>query len=280
MIERKRVEAVWHKHVIGAGLDAAWQIALGDQILASRTPDRKFSGASMVKTLLAAVVVQQATTGFLDLDQPVVIAPEMEAYGDGLLRLVQLPTQRTLRDLVSLMIAVSDNTATNAIIEHLGGLDDINSHFKDRGWQSRIRQWVGGAVKASDAEAWTADEGSPAGLSVMTIADHQAALASIVGDDTPEAVLVRTALGAQQDWRSLARWLDADAEFLHKTGTVSQVRHDAGVLMTKLGPVWVACFTDGGPEPEYIDHPACVAMGHAMRETLELLGLEETLIKL
>lgn len=278
--KRDRIEQAWHTHILGAGLDAAWRVQLGEQVLADRTPDRKFSGASMVKTLIAAVVVQQATAGLLDLNEPVTVSGEMAAEGDGILRLVQLPAQRSLKDLVSLMIAVSDNTATNAIVAHLGGLDDVNAQFEKRGWTSRIRQWVGGRVKATDAHEWVSDAGYPAGLSVMTISDHQSALASIVRDPTPEALLAQAAFRAQQDWRSLARWLHTDAEFLHKTGTIGHVRHDAGVLSTRRGPLWVACFTDGGPEPEFIDHPACVAMGHAMKETLELLDATEVLVSI
>jgi beta-lactamase class A len=100
----------------------------------------------------------------------------------------------------------------------------------------------------------------------VSIAEHRAALASIAD---------RGAFLAQQDRTGLARWLQLEAPFAHKTAAGLGARHDAGVLQTPRGELWVACFTDGGPQAEYVDHPACVAMGAALRETLLLLELGE-----
>jgi hypothetical protein len=112
--------------------------------------------------------------------------------------------------------------------------------------------------------------GSPVGeFSRVSVADHQDALGSIVHP------MIQAAFAAQQDRRALARLVEYYADFRHKTGTADRVRHDAGVLATPRGQLWVGCFTDGGPVSEYVDHPACVAMGTAMRDTLLALGLGE-----
>jgi hypothetical protein len=83
----------------------------------------------------------------------------------------------------------------------------------------------------------------------------------------------------QQDRRSLARWLSLSASFAHKTGTVDRVRHDAGVLICDQVELWVGCFTDGGPTDEYVDHPSCLGMASAMRDTLRALGLTSSLVE-
>jgi beta-lactamase class A len=244
--------------MLAAGLDAAFELRLGDARLASRDRQRLFSGASMVKTLLAALIDEDVRRGQLQLSRPVQVTTAALVGDDGLLRFGQIPTMHRLGDLVLLMIAVSDNTATNTLIAFLGGPAAVTARCAARGWTSVLHARVG------DIEA--------DGFSSVCLADHQDALASILHPQ------ISSAFAGQQDRRSLARLLDFDVDFRHKTGTMDRVRHDAGVLATARGPLWVACFTDGGPAAEWVDHPACRAMGTAMRATLLALDLDELLV--
>ena len=246
------IEAIWADAL--GGFDAAWELRLGAQLLASRDRGRLFSGASMVKSLIAALIDEDVRENNLALSRPVQVPQTALVGDDGLLRFGQIPTMHRLADLVLLMISVSDNTATNTLIDFLGGPDAINARFAARGWTSRLLGLIG----------------SPVGeFSRVCISDHQDALGTIFHP------LIGAAFAAQQDRRSLARLVWYHADFRHKTGTADRVRHDAGMLTTPRGHLWVACFTDGGPVPEYVDHPACVAMGSAMRDTLLALGLGE-----
>ncbi len=246
------IEAIWTAAT--HGLDAAWELRLGPQLLASHDRERLFSGASMVKSLLAALIDEDVREHNLALSRPVQVSLTALVGDDGLLRYGQIPTMHRLADLVLLMISVSDNTATNVLIDFLGGPEAINARFAARGWSSRLLGLIG----------------SPADtFSRVCIADHQDALGTIFHP------LIGGAFAAQQDRRSLARLVWYYADFRHKTGTAGRVRHDAGMLTTPRGHLWVACFTDGGPTSEYVDHPACVAMGTAMRDTLLALGLGE-----
>jgi beta-lactamase class A len=251
-----RIERIWANAT--RGLSAAWEIRLGREILASRDRDRSFSGASMIKTLLAALIDEDVRGGLVQLSRPVQVTRQSLVGDDGLLRFGQIPTMHRLADLILLMVSVSDNTATNTLIEFLGGPGPINTRFAGRGWSSRLN----GVIGAPGDEAFSA----------VSIADHQAALASLTQP------LIIAAFAAQQDRRSLARLVDYDAEFRHKTGTVDTVRHDAGVIVTSRGFLWAACFTEGGPVAEWVDHPACMAMGRAMRETLLALDLSELVV--
>ncbi len=245
-------DAIWAAAL--GDLDTAWELRLGPQLLTSHDLGRLFSGASMVKTLLAALIDEDVRAGTLELSRSVQVSQAARVGDDGLLRFGQIPTMHRLADLLLLMVAVSDNTATNTLIAFLGGPDAINARFAARGWSSRLLGLIG----------------SPVGeFSRVCIADHQDALGAIFHP------LIGAAFAAQQDRRGLARLVWYSADFRHKTGTVDRVRHDAGMLTTPRGHLWVACFTDGGPVPEYVDHPACLAMGTAMRDTLLALGLGE-----
>lgn len=247
-----QIETIWVAAL--AEFDAAWELRLGPQLLTSSGRDRLFSGASMAKSLLAALIDEDVRAHGLALSRPVQVTRAALVGDDGLLRFGQIPTMHRLADLVLAMIAVSDNTATNTLIDFLGGATAINARFAARGWSSRLL----GRIEADAGE-----------FSRVCLADHQDALGAILHP------LMLAAFAAQQDRRSLARLVWYHAEFRHKTGTAERVRHDAGVLSTPRGQLWVACFTDGGPVPEYVDHPACVAMGRALRDTLLALGLGE-----
>jgi len=251
------LDDIWADHL--SAFDAAWEVRLGDQLLASCGVDRLFSGASMIKTFIAALLAEDLAEKRTLRDLVIKIPRHLAAEGDGLLRFGELPTSRTLGELLMLMVALSDNTATNAVIVHLGGIDKLNARLAERGWTSRLLCFAG----QTDAAL--------AGLSEVSLAEHQAALASIRNP------AIRAMFRAQQDKRSLARWLEFDAPFEHKTGTAGRVRHDAGVLHTERGELWIGAFTDRGPEAEYVDHPACVAIGAAMRDTLRAHGLSTLL---
>jgi beta-lactamase class A len=256
---------------------ASWQVRLGDAVLAQEAPERVFSGASMIKTPLAALIAEDIVSGRRDWSDRIEVQEDMRAPGDGLLTGMDLPRALALEEVVMLMVAVSDNTATNAVIDTLGGLGAANARAAQAGWSARIRRTSGGRDVADDANQLAADPGlpTPAGLSRVTLLDHQDALARLRAAG-PRAV---APFLYQQDRRSLARWLSLAAPFAHKTGTVDRVRHDAGVLICDQVELWVACFTDGGPTDEYVDHPSCLAMASAMRDTLRALGLTSCLVE-
>jgi beta-lactamase class A len=250
-------------------------VRLGGELLTERDPLRLFSGASLIKTPIAALVAEDVAAGRRAWDDPVSVGKEMRAPGDGLLRGLELPRTIALDEALMLMVAVSDNSATNALVALLGGLEAVNERLGEAGWSSRIRRWIGGAHTA-DADL-PADPSLPsaAGTSRVCVSDHQAALARVLALDERAG----RAFEAQQDRRALARELSVDARFAHKTATVGRVRHDAGVLLGEHRELWVACLTDGGPPQEHVDHPACVAMGAAMAGTLRALGLESLLAR-
>lgn len=75
--------------------------------------------ASVGKLLLLAAVAQDFTTGELDPSEPLALLDEDYSTGSGLL--LKLSARRwPLLDLARLTAAVSDNTATNALLRRVG----------------------------------------------------------------------------------------------------------------------------------------------------------------
>lgn len=210
----------------------------------------------MIKTFAALALAELRE----DWSEPVAVAPEHRAYGDGILRHAVLPVTLPLREVVTLALALSDNTAANTLVAAAGGLEAVNGRLAARGFDARMLRGL-------------SDAGEPAqsGIGACTPREHARAVAALA-TEAPDAY---TALHAQQDRRSLARRLDYDAAFAHKTGTVDDVRHDGGILERGASRLAVTCFTAGGPHAEWVDHPACVGMGDAMVRTCRALGWHE-----
>jgi beta-lactamase class A len=77
--------------------------------------------ASAVKLYLLAALFAADAAGRLSLDERVAYSADHYTRGSGVLKLLAPGLAPTLRDHARLMIAVSDNVATNAVIRALGG---------------------------------------------------------------------------------------------------------------------------------------------------------------
>ena len=172
------------------------------------------------------------------------------------------------------MTALSDNTATNLIVDTLGGLEVVNDALAAAGCTTRMRRWVTGRHSDPRCEEWDASPSLPsrAGLSVVVPREHADSIARMVA--APQHAVARAMLEQQWHRDSLARSLVDETPFAHKTGSVGGVRHDGGVLLPGTDDALVVhCFTDGPERDELIDDAAGIGMGRAMARTLELLGL-------
>jgi beta-lactamase class A len=84
-----------------------------------RLADRLFPTASTIKIAILYELFRQAEAGRVPLDEPLALAPTARAAGSGILQFLEAP-RLTLRDYAALMIMLSDNTATNVLIDTLG----------------------------------------------------------------------------------------------------------------------------------------------------------------
>ena len=81
--------------------------------------------ASVIKLYVMAEAFHQREEGLLDFDETIEIREEDKLPSCGALTYMHAGLRVTLRDLVTLMIILSDNTATNLLIDRLGQ-DRIN----------------------------------------------------------------------------------------------------------------------------------------------------------
>ena len=95
---------------------------------------------------------RQSEAGKLDLDEVVVLKAEHIVPGSGVLQqLTPGSVRMTLQDVATLMVTVSDNTATNMIIERVG-MENVTETMAELGLPDTKLQ-----RKMMDTEAWMAD---------------------------------------------------------------------------------------------------------------------------
>jgi beta-lactamase class A len=82
--------------------------------------DTRFPTASTIKTAVMIEAWQQATDGTLPMDTRIALRDADKVGGSGILRGLGSGVSLSVADLVHLMIVLSDNTATNMLIERLG----------------------------------------------------------------------------------------------------------------------------------------------------------------
>lgn len=204
-------------------------VARNDTVIAEITPDNLLSTASMGKVFLLLAIGRAINAGTIDGDAFLTLpSPEERVADSGLWQFMSSPL--TVGDCALLVAAVSDNLATNVLLD-LVGLEAVRAESERAGYATtamldRIRD-----VRTPD---------HPPAPSVGTAHDYRTIIDSVfVADDgTPEAFVrdllmsgtdhSMVASGAMLD--PLVRESGAGGSFINKTGTDLTVRADAGVM--------------------------------------------------
>lgn len=201
--------------------------------------DRLFTAASVVKIALVMALYADAAEGRLSLDERLPIGDRVE--GSGVLRLVPGVRDLAVRELAALAIAVSDNTATNVLLDRVGP-ERVALRLAEWGvTQSRLQR------KMFDLEA------KARGLeNVMTPRETALLLLRLLRGgcaDRATSDAVIALLRGCQDSTMLRRYLPHDVAIAHKTGWLDGVRNDAGIVWG-LRPVIIAGFSCELPRHE------------------------------
>lgn len=93
----------------------------------------RYNAASTIKIPILALLLKDGEEGRLDLEKPIPVLPENRVKGSGVLKSLGSDVQMSLWDYAVLMIIISDNTATNMVIDAVG-IDRANAFFAENGW--------------------------------------------------------------------------------------------------------------------------------------------------
>jgi beta-lactamase class A len=188
--------------------------------------------ASSIKIAVLANLYLQAQQGKLKLtDEYIVRKEDLVPGSDILLGLTPGVTRLTLRDLATMMVAVSDNSATNVLIGRVG-MENVNAMLEGLGLHStRLRR------KMMDLKA--AGEGRE---NVATPREMMTLLETIYRGKLLNKEMTEDFLKVLSTHKesSLLQGLPDDAVAANKPGELEAVRNDSGIVMIKNRP-YVLC---------------------------------------
>ena len=95
---------------------------------------REFPTASAIKIFVAYELFRLAEAQQINLSERISVMPRDHTPGSGLLCHLDAGLEPTIRDLAVLMMAISDNTAANILIDRLG-VEQINATLAANGYR-------------------------------------------------------------------------------------------------------------------------------------------------
>lgn len=223
--------------------------------LFEHAPDRPFHAASTIKVPLLVRALRRVDEGSLSLDARLVLRAEDRVPGAGVLHELDPGLALTLRDVLTLMIVVSDNTATNIVIDLLG-VDDVNAWLRDLGFT--VTDLVGKLQMPSERHNERQRRGERNRASARELAEFLLRLEAGELLSADSTALALDILRRQQLKDIIGRRAPRDAdgelrfEVASKSGELTGVHHDVGIVRTPR-PLVIAVFSDGGEDPR--EHP-------------------------
>lgn len=201
---------------------------------------RAVPSASTIKVLILAELLRQVEEGKFSLEQKVSIRKEDWTGGDGVLKELEPGHAFTLKELATLMIIVSDNLATNRLID-LVGMDRVNALGKHLGLTAAHlgRKMMDSAAKKRGEDNWIcADD-----LGLLFRKIDEGTLVS------PRAsALMLDILKRQQQGERLQRYLPEEVPLAHKCGDLDGVENDGGIFLLPGHPYILVVLTSHMPD--------------------------------
>jgi beta-lactamase class A len=234
---------LWEKmeaaiHDVDRQLDGVMGVAIGDLTTGDRFflhEDEVFAQASSIKIAVLANLYLQAQQGKLKLaDLYTVQASDLVPDSDIMGGLAPGVSRITLRDLATMMIAVSDNSATNVLIDRVG-MGNVNAMLDDlKLTHTRLRRKM---MDLDAAKQGRENISTPHEMMALLEALYQGKVLN--KESTADFFKM---LGTNKDsW--IPRELPANVKTANKPGALEGVRNDSGVVLVEGRPYVICVMT-------------------------------------
>jgi beta-lactamase class A len=188
----------------------------------------RFSAASMIKFPVLVAFFQDVDAGRIKLNEQLVMRPDLIATESGVIQYQKPGTKFSALETADLMITISDNTATNMLIDRLGGAAALNQRFTAWGLSdTAIRNWLPD-LKGTNTS-------SPKDLSSLMMMVSQGDLVSVRSRDRLLGIMQRTVTNTL-----LPQSLGEGAKIAHKTGDIGTFVGDTGMIDMPNGQRYLA----------------------------------------
>lgn len=227
---------------LARGARGDWRFAVaGGDVVTSVGGAAAVPSASVIKVPLVVSALMAVGEGVADLDEPVEV-PAERTGGSGVL--LDLPSVRTLtlRETLRLCIVVSDNVATNMIIDRFG-LPELGERFRALGLRDTVLQRRMMDTEAAAAGRENLTTATEMAVLLRRLVDHE-----VLPGHLTDVVL--GLLGDQQFRDRIPARVPGTVWVGNKTGELPGVRHDVGILRSAGRTVTLAALGTNLPDAQ------------------------------
>jgi beta-lactamase class A len=239
----EKQKVLWQKlesaiHDVDQHLDGVMGVAIEDLSTGEQFflhEDEVFAQASSIKIAVLASLYLQAEQGKLKLtDLYTVEASDLVADSDIMGGLTPGVTRVTLRDLATMMVAVSDNSATNVLIDRVG-MENVDVMLDSLGLaHTRLRRKM---MDLAAAKQGRENISTPREMMILLETIYRGKLLN--RESTVDFFKV---LSTNKDsW--IPRDLPADLKIANKPGSLEGVRNDSGIVFVEGRPYVICVMT-------------------------------------
>lgn len=266
----RRVNAVnhWFSGTIAL---AARNLRTGEELLVDA--HAPYPTASTYKVPVMIDVFRQEVAGTLSLDESIPFTEAQLRLGSGVMRDLTLGVPWSIRDLLMLMVIVSDNSATRLLLERIGGWESVNAATASLGYPSFV---LHGPETRARMEAEGLDNRSLAECAPVDLMQMMADIAAASTISAEACATMRQILGRQHYLNQASRYLGRDQYsgdgdpitaalrwVGSKSGMMDGMRADTGIWQLPDGTeIAFAIMNEGSPDTGYgSEHEGDIANG-------------------
>jgi beta-lactamase class A len=218
--------------------------------------DRPVATASVIKLAILFEAMAQVRAGKARWDEKITLAKGDGVSGSGVLLFFDTPLTLTLKDVLSMMVIVSDNTAANLAIDRFG-VEAVNARIawmglKDTYLYKKVMKPASGSMPADQPKFGLGKTTAREMATVMERIGRCQLGASGEAQQAGDAAICQVALSMlrNQFYRdTIPRYLEKldttedGSGIASKTGSLDAVRNDVAIVAGKSGPMVISIFT-------------------------------------
>ena len=255
--------------------------------------DERFPTASVCKVCVMVELFRQVVEGARTLDDRHRLVGSISRHGSGTLKWAVDSPELSLRDYCRLMMSISDNVATDALIGLLG-LEAINATMQTLGYPNlhtgatltRFHYAMAGMVDApgsseNDRRMMEYIQTHGIDRECASFADDPANNLATPGEmghllvrlcrgeiiDVDASAGMVEMLGLAASRQMIPRYLDPSVDIAHKFGSSSRIKADVGIVYLPSGPLVISAFALAAGEAD-----GAAAIAELTRQTVGALA--------
>ena len=245
--------------------------------------DKPVQTASVIKLTILFEAMEQVRAGKAKWDERLTLAKGDGVSGSGVLTFLDAPVTLTLKDALTLMVIMSDNTATNMAIDRFG-VDAVNARIgwlglKDTHLYKKVMKPATGPMPA-DQSKFGLGKTTPREMAVVMERIGRCELAGpgemALSGDTAICDVALKMLKNQFYRNTIPRYLEkldsseTGSGIASKTGSLNAVRADVAIVAGKGGPMVLSIFTYDNEDKSWTaDNEAEVMIGRLAKGIVE-----------